>query len=189
MAEVEYIGDFEARVRSKVLSQYRDAPRLCALAQGLGAAVQQHEDAFIALSSDALYLNATGVRLDLYGALVGEDRNGLNDLLYHRVISARVLANRSQGTEDEMWGILRTLVPDGTGEISATALYPATIYLTVSTTWRPELQFLARVSKILRLAKSGGVSLGGSWAVEVAFGFDSNPAILGSDQGQLAYAI
>ena len=189
MAEVEYIGDHEARMRGKILSQYREAPRLCALGQALGAGVQQHEDAFAAVSSGMLFCNATGRALDIYGALVGEVRGDLDDGLYRRVISARIAANRSQGTEDEIWGVLRILVPEGTGEVSSEALYPTTIYIKIRTDWRPHLQFLARVGKILRLAKAGGISLGGSWAVDTAFGFDTNPVTLGYDQGQLAYAI
>lgn len=190
MATYEHIGDHEERMLSKVLSQYRTKPRLCALARSLGAAVQQVEDAFAPLSSDVLFCNATGARLDLYGAWVNEPRVGLTDIEYRRVIAARVLANRCQGTEDEMWGILTTLIPEDVAEeVYLTALYPASIYARVRTRWRPDVQYVRRVGAILRLAKPAGVSLGGAWAVDVAYGFDGNPATLGLDQGQLAYGL
>lgn len=190
MAEVEYIGDHADQVPTKLRSVFRNKPRLGALAKALGTAVQVFEDAFASVGSDTALDGATGVVLDLWGRLVGEERSGLTDAEYRRVIAARTLANRSKGIEDDIYNVLVTLVPvDQAEEVSLTARYPASIYVRVRTSWRPRVQYVRRASTILRLAKAGGVSLSGSWAVDVAYGFSGNPAIAGLDAGKLAYSL
>jgi len=144
------------------------------------------EDALIGLASDALFDVATGITLELYGAVIGEVRSGLDDATYRRIIGARVLANQSQGTTDEMIKTLLLLAGDG-AEVNHQNLYPASAQFTVITNDPPGSQYLARVGIIMRLAKPAGVSIGGVWAVRVYFGFDADPEALGYNQGQLAF--
>lgn len=51
-------------------------------------------------------LHAFGVRLDWWGNILGEAREGLNDAAYKRFIAARVLARHSSGTPDAVSHVL-----------------------------------------------------------------------------------
>lgn len=51
--------------------------------------------------------NATGYWLDRLGRIVGQERLGLTDSEYRRLIEARIIANRSSGLVDELIAIAR----------------------------------------------------------------------------------
>ena len=84
-------------------------PRLEAFVRALGHGCQMLEDRVhdtaLALSLDG----AENEHLDLVGKLVGERRDGLADGLYRRFIAARLLANRCEGTVDQLLEIVRIL--------------------------------------------------------------------------------
>lgn len=186
MAIPEYIDDYEARALRRTLSRHRNKPRLGAVFASYGFAGQVLEDALLGVSSDSLFGNATGTTLEIYGKLLGELRGGLDDLLYRNLIAARILANQSQGTTDEMIEILQVLAPVG-ADVFHQNLFPASCLFTVITDDPPDSQYLARVATIMRKAKPAGISFGGVWAVRVPFGFDANPDILGYSLGKLAF--
>lgn len=187
MAELTYIGDYEDDALGKALSRHRSKPRISAVIRAMAAATQQAEDALIGVSSDALFQNATGDALDLYGLVIGESRSGLLDGPYRTVIAARALANQSQGTTDELIDILLVLAGDDNAEARHLNLYPASAQFTVITDDPPDSQYLARVGTIMRLAKPAGVSIGGVWAVRIYFGFAADPDAQGYNRGQLAF--
>lgn len=84
-------------------------PTLEAFVRALGHGLQVLEDRiaerFVALS----LATAADGDLDLLGNLVGERRDGLVDADYRRFIAARLAANRSEGTTDDMVKVLRLL--------------------------------------------------------------------------------
>ena len=102
------ILDHAAQARSRVLAQYREkTTSLVTLLEELGASVQEVEDAFFDLVDQLAISNATGVWLDRLGAIVGEARAGeASDILYRRYVRARVKANRSNGTLEDVLGVL-----------------------------------------------------------------------------------
>jgi hypothetical protein len=160
---------------------------LCALFEAFGVPAQLLEDAMLGLSSDALFGNATGEMLDRYGAILGEPRGEFDDVTYRRLIAARGLANQSQGTVDEMIGILQLLAPAG-ATVEHQNVYPASCLFTVISKSPPSAQYLERVGVIMRVAKPAGVSFGGVWAVIVPFGFQARPDVNGYDLGQFAFS-
>jgi hypothetical protein len=56
--------------------------------------------------------NAFGAVLDTLGALVGQPRNGLDDADYRRYIRARIVANKSNSTVEDLILIARLILND-----------------------------------------------------------------------------
>lgn len=102
------ILDHAARARARVLAQYRERTTwLVALLEELGASVQEVEDALFDVVDQLSISNATGIWLERLGGIVGEPRAGQsNDVIYRRFIRARVKANRSNGTLEDVLAVL-----------------------------------------------------------------------------------
>lgn len=96
------ILDFAARARARLLAQYAELPKFSTLVGELSANVQQLEAALFDLIDQTAIGTATGVFLEQLGEIVGEDRGGAIDALYRRYIRARVRANRSSGTFEDV---------------------------------------------------------------------------------------
>ncbi len=184
-----WVHDFIDRAIALFMSQYRNQPRIRALATALGTMAQALEDETKDMI-DALQLDdATGARLDLLGGIVSESRGGLDDDDYRRFIRVRVLVNFSKGNADTFYQVWQLL----TEPISATYAEhsPATVEMTAIT---PELIAAGvadRIGRTLRLVKPAGVRMNAIEAPELAFRFgaienDPDYADNGFDEGGLA---
>lgn len=89
------------------MAQYRGQPRIEALTSVYLGKVQQAEDDVAEIYYGRLLANATGIRLDVIGKLVGEPRLGRLDAAYRTAIGVRVLVNRSQGKGPDIVAILK----------------------------------------------------------------------------------
>lgn len=131
---------------------------------------------------------ATGIRLDYWGRLVGEKREGLVDAQYRRALSARLLARRSKGQAEDLIEITRLCV-----QPLRVRLYEARLPLVrieyvvqsaVPAVWRTKLL------RLLRDAKGVGVPLQVVEGVAKVLGFEAGDAITeGFSQGRLAQRI
>ena len=110
MATIDYVDDWAARLRSRLFTQFRDATSWQAWCdEVLGPQFQDLEDAAQTLLT-LLDIDASeGVQLDNIGRIVGQSRNGVNDPTYRLYLSARVLANKSTGTVDDIFKVMRAL--------------------------------------------------------------------------------
>lgn len=72
------------------------------LLTALVTSMQTIEDQLQALLTQRAIPTAVGAQLDVLGRLVGEVRNGLTDAVFRLYISARVAANRSKGTVQDL---------------------------------------------------------------------------------------
>ena len=110
MAQLDYIDDWAVRLRSRLYTQWRHASSWQAWCDDvLGPQCQDLEDAAQTLLT-ILDINASeGVNLDNIGRIVGQPRNGVDDSTYRLYLSARVLANKSAGTVDDLFKIMRVL--------------------------------------------------------------------------------
>ncbi len=91
-----------AEARARMLSQFRGKPRAVATVRGLASAAQDLEDLAFDIHVGTTLDNAEGDSLDAWGDLVGELRGALADDDYRVFIEARILANMSQRTVDEL---------------------------------------------------------------------------------------
>lgn len=96
------ITDHAERAKARLLEQYRNQPKLVAFVGEMAGRVQDLEDAVYDLVAQTAVSTAVGIWLDRLGAIVGEERGAEGDVLYRRYILARVVANRSLATLEDI---------------------------------------------------------------------------------------
>lgn len=116
--------------------------------------VQELEDAIIQILDETTLPTAIGVQLDGLGEIVGLERQGLDDATYRARLRSQILANRSNGTINELIAIADlftgggetfTLVESFTGfEIEFTTILPFGIG--------------EQLAKLIRIARSAAVN-------------------------------
>jgi hypothetical protein len=108
--QIDYIDDWAARLRSRLYTQFRSATTWQAWCdEVLGPQFQDLEDAGQTLLTLLDIDDSEGVQLDTIGRVIGQPRNGVNDETYRLYLSARVLANKSTGTVDDIFKVMRAL--------------------------------------------------------------------------------
>jgi hypothetical protein len=118
------------------------------------AEVQAIEDAFWALLIISLDWNQ-GAHLDQIGRLVGEQRGGLGDLAYRSLVRARILANRSRGTFDDVREVLRATL--NAISYGLDPVYPAALLAELATF--PGTGLPPRIGVLVRRATAAGVGV------------------------------
>jgi hypothetical protein len=152
-----------------------------ALIRAMAKGAQVLEDNIFALVVDRGIEVAVGVNLDQWGSLVGEARDGLEDIDYRRFIRARILVNRSKGTTDEMIVLYRLLM--GTEDVRHTNLQPATFKLEAVRQTLLDDAIAARVLRMMTEAAPSGRQMLLVEAVTGYFGFRTNSAARGYNVG------
>ncbi len=84
---------------------FQGRPRIEALLGAIADQIQVIEESAYDVLVSTSIASASGDALDQWGDLVGEPRGDLIDLDYRRFISARLLANRSGGTPDDLLAV------------------------------------------------------------------------------------
>jgi hypothetical protein len=110
VATIDYVADWAARLRSRLYTQFRDATtwqQWCD--EVLGPQLQDLEDAGQTLLTLLDIDESEGAQLDNIGRIVGQPRNGIDDETYRLYLSARILANKSTGTVDDIFKVMRAL--------------------------------------------------------------------------------
>ncbi len=181
--QIGMILDHEARAVAD-LPIRRRGPRWTAAAQAIGRAVQRFEDAAFALLLDCGVSGATGGQLDRVGALVGATRGAADDEEYRAFISARILANRSTGTPDELIRILQLVTAPST--VEGFTLPPASCVLQVTRATTLPGPTRRRIRRLMESARPLGVGMGLVLVVDPSFGHDEDPSALGFDDGPFA---
>ncbi len=169
-------------VDERLLSQWRNKPRIRALTSALATGVQTAEteifDVHVATQFDA----ASGADLDQWGEYVGEARDGLSDIDYRVFINAKVLANNTVGQTDELIRIFDLLTSPNFG-VTHRALQPLTNVFQVVRSDFMGVDRARRVSQLMETIRPGGVAF---FLIESSlgyFGFDEDPESLGLDIG------
>lgn len=118
MATLEHITDLVARGRARVLTQYKDMTvRFLPLLDLFNQQAQDLEDAFWDLLQAHLLDTATDTWLERIGLTIGETRQGSIDSEFRARIRARVIANRSNGTVEELIAIIKLMLFGATATI------------------------------------------------------------------------
>lgn len=113
MSEIPYYPDYEARALSKMAQQFPRDGTVAGLV-GVGARRWQAlEDALYSLVAAFDLDTAVGAQLLVLGAIVGQEKGGLDDDTYRLYIRARIIVNRSSGTAEELLAIGRLLSTGG----------------------------------------------------------------------------
>lgn len=121
---------------------------------------------------------ATDNELDVLGRIVGENRKGKGDDVYRIWVKARMMANRSSGTAEELMAIAY-IVTNGTVPIVISEVYPAAVALQIGAT---PLVNPDDLQAILQDARGAAISLVVTSDMSpdaFAFAFDPNGAGFG----------
>lgn len=155
-----------ARLRGRLYTQFQSAPWAVSLANAVGAqqdAIQAAQVALLSLwsidpitsdTSSAAYGVGRGVQLDRIGRLVGQPRSGADDESYRFYLRARIAANRSNGTVNDLIRVFKAML--GATEIPLyTPGGTASFIMQLST---PMTDAVAEIALyFLRYAKMAGV--------------------------------
>lgn len=141
----------------RFITQYKGKPRLSALLSAWVKQVQSAEDVCYQLATLLLLDSAVGDQLDKLGLLVGEERQGRGDELFRVYVKARIRANRSLGTANDILAVMIAIgaVPDDPPfleYLAAFTLFLASLESTNGETLDPNA-----VVAIVRRAKPVGV--------------------------------
>lgn len=144
---------------ARLARQFRGQPVIRAILTTWLSQVQELENALWAVLVNTTLDNAEGDALEQLGALVGMARGALGitpwtDEEYRTVLRATILANRSNGTGDDLLAILHRLL--GSWGVSLTEYFPAALVAEPDAS--PALGSQALFT-LLRRAKAGGVQL------------------------------
>lgn len=156
---ISAIIDMPARALARILGQYKLATaRFGSLVSELAGQVQAAESAVFGVLAQLDLTTASGVWLENLGAIVDEARESLGDTDYRNFIKARVLANVSQGTCEELLTIARTVFVTGGATFALTELPPAAMQLVLGGATMTDA-FALRTARALSRARAGGVRL------------------------------
>jgi hypothetical protein len=147
------VHDHEERGADQLIYIYRTAKTI-ALLRTLLAAIQDAENGMCLLPTAYWIEHATGIRLDILGRIVGEERAGRSDQGFAAGIRGRVAANRSSGVTEHVIRVLKAVVgPNVRVRIGdePPAAFTAVILDGIDTTAGTEL------AKLLQVAKAAGV--------------------------------
>ncbi len=136
-----------------LLSQFKDTIRVKALIASYVQQLQELENAAWDLYRSRFIDEATFAQLDLLGALVGQPRNGQEDLTYRKYIKLRIFINKASGLSDEVLYVLQAVMP-GAADIMLTSTPPASFTLSFTTA---DLDLLDVLVDLIDSTKAAGV--------------------------------
>lgn len=127
---------------------------------------------------------AADAALDVLGSIVGEPRAGRSDTDYRPAIRARILANKSEGSIEDMIAVMDAL-GDGMNTIQIVEWYPGDYFVIFPDEYIGDPSQLKRFSDLTDPAAVRGLV----WYFETPtpFGFLGNPIALGFSAGGLAH--
>ncbi len=147
--------------------------------------IQDVESALQQLLTERSVDTAVGDQLDVIGIIVGQQRLGMDDDDYRRVIRTRISVNRSKGTVSDVLGVTNLLLDDETATLHIMWVNNASFVLRIEgPTVSAELGNL--ILDMLRDTVAAGVRIILEWGISPQaelFQFDSGP---GFNQGKLA---
>ena len=120
---------YVAQGLDRLLDQFDGSVNLRLLATSYLNQVQELEDAAYPLLAERSLANATGDRLDGFGAIVNVSRGGRDDTTYRLRLSAELAILTSQGSIEEILTIAQLLIQMDTADYEVIEYVPKTLYL------------------------------------------------------------
>jgi len=177
MTTMTHKTDLVEEAKGRLIEQFRGRTNIEAVIGALAQQSQELEDAAFEVLTETTIANAVGIQLDSLGSLIGVERGGSLDAEYRLKLQAQVLANTSDGTINELLGVLDAL---GATSIVLTENYPAKVEIVIDDPFT-----LGDVAgEMVNKARAAAVGLDLTWH-ETATPFTLDTAGLGLDQGDL----
>lgn len=106
---IDYVASWKQRLGALLYEQFKNDPSWNLWVTLLARQAQDIEDATQSMFLALDIANGSGAILDSIGGIVGQPRLGASDPIYQLYLAARVLANESTGTPEQIYTILGTL--------------------------------------------------------------------------------
>lgn len=157
-ADVAKVADHAALIPCRILSQFKQSPKLIGLIQELVRPLNDVETAAFELMTERWIDTAFGRQLDIIGRILGEPRITPDDELYRVRLKVRLRVLRSHGRRRDLLRIARLLIPDDSIDIRFREYSPCVVEVTVPEPMGALVRPL-ELYRILQRAKGGGVRL------------------------------
>ncbi|MFZ5440449.1 MAG: hypothetical protein ACOZQL_10595 [Myxococcota bacterium] len=144
------LTDYGERAVAKLLAQYRDKPKLAGLVRELAERAQEIEGALFDAIKAWEVANASGAWLERLGEIVGEPRGGALDTEYRAFIAARIAANRSTGTVEDLLAVLKAWAGGTLPAHTLKQYFPAAVEMKLTS----PVATASTVTRLLRLLKA-----------------------------------
>jgi hypothetical protein len=185
---MEFLDLTKRATEERIISQFREKTNWTKLLGLLMAELQELDDATVDLEQKTLLAVAFGAHLDQYGELLDEQRAGLSDDEYRKVLRVRLQSDRSIATVEPLIQIVEELTD---GElIVLLESYPCAIQIDFAVGTPLSDTRRQRLTRLVSRAKAAGVHL--DWIAEAPlqyFGFYDDPNALGFGEGAWADVI
>lgn len=107
---VDYVDDWYKRLKGHIYEQFKGKTKVDQWVRLMAAQAQDLEDAAQSLLTITNIDDSSGVQLDNLGRLVGQPRVG-DDETYRLYLRARIVANKSNGTGENLYRVFSALFP------------------------------------------------------------------------------
>lgn len=147
--------DYVAQSLALLMSGYKSLVNVPGIVTALAQGDQALEDTLQDMLSKRNILTAVGAQLDGVGELVGQARGGMLDDQYRVVIFAKIAANNSNGTGEDLIAIYAALMQ--TTVVILTEVFPATVILQAENP--VPIGALGDIKNAMNAVKAGGINL------------------------------
>lgn len=127
MSELVFIPDHSDQAVGRLISQYKEKPRIEGFLRAFVDPFQPLEAALIDLIINRWVYTAVGAQLDVLGVIVDEPRGGRMDQEYRIAIIAKIAINNSKGTPEEVISIFGLLT--ASTDILLQEYFPGVVWL------------------------------------------------------------
>lgn len=131
MTELQHSASHVADGLARLLTSWKDKPKMVAFVRIILERVQHIEDVYRDIYTLSWLETAEGLQLDNLGAIVDEARKGRADALYRPWIKASVLVNRANGLQSDLLRVLRLIIGDAP-TVTYTRVPPATFKIEIA---------------------------------------------------------
>lgn len=166
---------------ANIISQFEDKTKIRDLLTVYLQQVQELELAFCDILAKTSLDDSEGQQLDNMGEIVGESRDGRNDLQYRTAIRVRINLNTAEGTLEEVIG-LAIAVAGSPVDVLVTELFPAGFLMIITTPLDPALVDVDKMAAFIASGRPAGVRGLLAFGVLGSFQYDG-PAGTGFDEG------
>jgi hypothetical protein len=175
---------------NRLLNQFQALPGWTAILTAVLEQFDDLEDSSTQLGLLSAIDQNVGLQLDNIGALIGEARQGFDDVVYRLHLKARVFLNKGSGTAPEILRMFDTLL-GGTVDLRLEDEYPATFSLHTEDSAALDGTLAPYLATFLAQARAAGVRSIFHWTIvppDETFAFSEDSEGLGFDDGTLSLA-
>lgn len=143
---------------SNLIEQFKDKTALAKLITVFLEQIQDAEDAVCEILFDTTIDASVGQQQDNLGAIVGELRSGRSDLQYGTALRVRILINQSNGSIEDVIGIVTALLQDNDLTVSVLESFPASFIIQILEPIDPAEIDIANIGNLVATGRPAGVA-------------------------------